>query len=112
MAGHSQFANIKHRKGAQDKKRAKLFTKILREITVAAKIGGGDPATNPRLRTAIDTAKAANMPADNMERAIKKGIVGIEKSEILEGIAETDSIVDTPEDTYTSGMSVTTRQAE
>lgn len=72
MAGHSQFKNIMHRKGAQDKKRAKLFTKIIREITVAAKSGMPDPNMNPRLRAAIATAKEANMPKDGVERAIKK----------------------------------------
>lgn len=71
MAGHSQFKNIMFRKGAQDKKRAKIFTKLIREITVAAKIGD-DPASNPALRTAINNARAENMPKDNIERAIKK----------------------------------------
>jgi len=73
MAGHSKWANIKHRKGAQDAKRGKIFTKLIKEITVAAKIGGGDLETNPRLRLAIDKGKQANMPKDNIERAIKKG---------------------------------------
>jgi len=73
MAGHSKWANIKHRKGAQDAKRGKVFTKLIKEITVAAKIGGGDLETNPRLRLAIDKGKQANMPKDNIERAIKKG---------------------------------------
>ncbi len=73
MAGHSQFKNIMHRKGAQDAKRAKVFTKIIRELTVSAKEGGGDPATNPRLRSAIISARAANMPKDTMERAVKRG---------------------------------------
>lgn len=73
MAGHSKWANIKHRKGAQDNKKGKIFTKIARELTVAAKIGGGDPASNSRLRLALDKARAANMPKDNVERAIKKG---------------------------------------
>lgn len=73
MAGHSKWANIKHRKGAQDAKRGKVFTKLIKEITVAAKIGGGDPEGNPRLRTAIDKAKGQNMPKDNIDRAIKKG---------------------------------------
>lgn len=72
MAGHSKFANIKHRKAAQDKKRGKVFTKIIRELTVAAK-GGGDPACNPALRLAMDKAMAANMTKDTMERAIKRG---------------------------------------
>jgi YebC/PmpR family DNA-binding regulatory protein len=73
MAGHSKWANIQHRKGAQDKKRGKLFTKLIREITVAAKMGGGDPAANPRLRLAVDKALAGNMPKDTIERAIKRG---------------------------------------
>ena len=73
MAGHSKWANIQHRKGAQDKKRGKLFTKLIREITVAARLGGGEVASNPRLRLAIDKAKAKSMPKDNIERAIKKG---------------------------------------
>jgi len=74
MAGHSKWANIKHRKGAQDAKRGKIFTKLIKEITVAAKIGGGDLEANARLRLAVDKAKQANMPKDNIERAIKKGI--------------------------------------
>ena len=73
MAGHSKWANIQHRKGAQDKKRGKLFTKLIREITVAAKMGGGDLDANPRLRLAVDKAKAQSMPKDNIERAIKRG---------------------------------------
>lgn len=73
MAGHSKWANIKHRKAAQDAKRGKLFTKLIREITVAAKEGGGDAESNPRLRTAIDKALAANMTRDTEERAIKRG---------------------------------------
>jgi len=74
MAGHSKFANIKHRKAAQDKKRGKIFTKLIREITVAARGGGGgDVATNPRLRLAVDKALGANMTRDTIERAIKRG---------------------------------------
>jgi YebC/PmpR family DNA-binding regulatory protein len=73
MAGHSKWANIQHRKGAQDKKRGKLFTKLAREITVATKAGGADPAANPRLRLAIDKAKGQSLPKDNIERAIKRG---------------------------------------
>ena len=73
MAGHSKWANIQHRKGAQDKKRGKLFTKLIREITVAAKMGGGDIASNPRLRMAVDKAKGQSMPKDNIDRAIKRG---------------------------------------
>lgn len=72
MAGHSQFKNIMHRKGAQDAKRARIFSKISREITVAAKLGQPDPNHNPRLRAAMNTARAAQMPKDNIERAIKK----------------------------------------
>ncbi len=73
MAGHSKWANIRHRKGAQDAKRGKIFTKLIREITVAAKAGGGDPATNPRLRTAIDKALGQNMTRDTIDRATKRG---------------------------------------
>ena len=80
MAGHSQFKNIMYRKGAQDKMRAKIFSKLAREITVAAKQGGGDPASNPRLRLAIQTARSENMPKDNIERAILKGTQGTDTS--------------------------------
>jgi YebC/PmpR family DNA-binding regulatory protein len=73
MSGHSKWHTIKHKKGALDAKRGKLFTKLIREMTIAARIGGGDPDSNPRLRTAVDKAKGANMPADNITRAIKKG---------------------------------------
>jgi YebC/PmpR family DNA-binding regulatory protein len=73
MAGHSKWANIQHRKGAQDKKRGKLFTKLIREITVAAKMGGSDLEANPRLRLAVDKAKAQSMPKDNIDRAVKRG---------------------------------------
>ncbi len=73
MAGHSKWANIRHRKGAQDAKRGKIFSKLIREITVAAKMGGGDPAANPRLRTAIDKALGQNMTRDTVERAVKRG---------------------------------------
>ncbi len=73
MAGHSKWANIQHRKGRQDAKRGKIFTKIIKEITVAARMGGGDAAMNPRLRAAVAEAKEENMPADNITRAIKKG---------------------------------------
>ena len=73
MAGHSKWAQIKRKKAAVDAKRGQHFTKLIREITVAARFGGGDPNFNPRLRLAVDTAKAANMPADNIDRAIKKG---------------------------------------
>jgi len=73
MAGHSKWANIKRRKGAVDAKRGKIFTRIIKEIIVAARLGGGDPGGNPRLRTAIAAAKAENMPKENIDRAIKKG---------------------------------------
>jgi YebC/PmpR family DNA-binding regulatory protein len=78
MSGHNKWSTIKHKKGAADAKRGKIFTKIIKEISVAAKLGGGDPAANPRLRTAIDKAKGENMPKDNIERAIKKGTGGME----------------------------------
>lgn len=74
MAGHSKFKNIMHRKGAQDKKRSKIFSKLAKEITVAAKMGTPEPDMNPRLRTAIQAAKAQNMPKDNIERAVKKSL--------------------------------------
>lgn len=73
MSGHNKWSSIKHKKGAQDAKRGKIFTKIIKEITVAARMGGGDAETNPALRTAINKAKSENMPKDNIERAIKKG---------------------------------------
>ena len=73
MSGHNKWSSIKHKKGAADAKRGKIFTKIIKEIIVAARAGGGDPEMNPRLRTAVATAKAANMPKDNIERGIKKG---------------------------------------
>ena len=73
MAGHSKWANIQHRKGRQDKKRGKLFTKLIREITVAARIGGSDLNSNPRLRSAVDKAKNQSMPKENIDRAISKG---------------------------------------
>ena len=81
MAGHSKWANIQHRKGRQDAKKGKIFTRLIREITVAARIGGGDPNSNPRLRLAIDKAYDNNMPKENVERAIKRG------SGDLEGVA-------------------------
>ncbi|HNP35599.1 MAG TPA: YebC/PmpR family DNA-binding transcriptional regulator [Woeseiaceae bacterium] len=84
MAGHSKWANIQHRKGAQDKKRGKLFTKLIREITVAAKMGGGDLESNPRLRLAVDKAKAQSMPKDNIERAIKRGSGNLDGSDYQE----------------------------
>jgi YebC/PmpR family DNA-binding regulatory protein len=73
MSGHSKWATIKHKKGALDAKRGKIFTRVIKEISIAAKNGGGDPDTNPRLRTAIAAAKAENMPADNIKRAIQRG---------------------------------------
>src|SRR5699024_10416886 len=82
MAGHSKWANIQYRKGAQDAKRGKLFTKLIREITVASRLEGGDPAASPRLRIAIDKALAANMPKARIERAIKRGT-----GDDMEGIA-------------------------
>jgi len=73
MSGHNKWSTIKHKKGAADAKRGKVFTKLIKEITVAARMGGGDPGGNPRLRRAVDAARAANMPGDNVTRAIKKG---------------------------------------
>ena len=73
MAGHSKWANIQHRKGRQDEKRGRVFSRLAKEITVAARMGGGDIAFNPRLRLTVDRAKAVNMPADNIDRAVKKG---------------------------------------
>lgn len=85
MSGHNKWSSIKHRKGAQDAKRSKIFTKIIKEITVAARMGGGDPESNPRLRTAMITARGANMPKDNVLKAIKKGEGG-DKSEQWENL--------------------------
>jgi|SRR5947207_6315737 len=73
MSGHSKWATIKHKKGALDAKRGKVFTRLIKEITVAAKAGGGDVDSNPRLRTAVAAAKAENMPADNIKRALQRG---------------------------------------
>jgi len=78
MAGHSKWANIQHRKGRQDAKRGKIFTRLIKEITVAARMGGGDPDMNPRLRLAVDKATDNNMPKDNIERAIKRGSGGLD----------------------------------
>ncbi len=86
MAGHSKWKQIKHYKAATDAKRGAHFTKLIREITMAAKLGGGDPAGNPRLRTAIDIAKAASMPKENIERAVKKGtgeLEGVEYQDVV-----------------------------
>jgi YebC/PmpR family DNA-binding regulatory protein len=88
MAGHSKWANIKHRKGAQDAKRGKIFTKLIKEITVAARIGGGDLESNSRLRLAVDTGKQANMPKDNIDRAIKKGTGDLDGVVYEEGVFE------------------------
>ncbi|OIO38954.1 MAG: transcriptional regulator [Candidatus Omnitrophica bacterium CG1_02_46_14] len=85
MSGHSKWATIKHKKGALDAKRGAIFTKVIKEITVAARNGGGNPDSNPRLRTALGKAKESNMPADNIDRAIKKGtgeLPGISYEEI------------------------------
>ena len=84
MAGHSKWANIQHRKKAVDVKRGKIFTRINRELVVAAREGGGDPDSNPRLRLAMDKANAANMPKDNIERAIKRGTGEIEGADYVE----------------------------
>jgi YebC/PmpR family DNA-binding regulatory protein len=78
MAGHSKWANIKHRKERQDAKRGKVFTRLIKEITVAARMGSGDPGMNPRLRLAVDKAQEANLPKDTIERAIKRGTGGLE----------------------------------
>ncbi|RMW95458.1 YebC/PmpR family DNA-binding transcriptional regulator [Allofranklinella schreckenbergeri] len=104
MAGHSKWANIQHRKGRQDEKRGRIWTRIIREIIVAARAGGGDPAANPRLRLAIDKAKAANMPADNIKRNIDKAtgnLEGVSYEEIRYegyGIGGAAIIVDTMTD--------------
>jgi YebC/PmpR family DNA-binding regulatory protein len=85
MAGHSKWANIQHRKGRQDEKRGKVFTRVIKEVTVAAKLGGGDPATNPRLRMAMDKASDVNMPKDKVNDAIKRGtgqLEGVDYEEI------------------------------
>ncbi len=88
MSGHSKWSSIKHKKGAADAKRGKIFTKLIKEITVAARMGGGDPNANPRLRTAIQAAKDENMPKDNLERAIKKGAGELEGQNYEEIIYE------------------------
>lgn len=84
MAGHSKWANIKHRKGAQDARRGKLFTKLIKEITVAARLGGEDSDANPRLRAAVDAALSANMTKDTISRAIKRGAGGLEGENVEE----------------------------
>ena len=73
MSGHNKWSTIKHKKGAADAKRGKIFSKIIKEITIAARMGGGDPEGNPRLRTVLNAARTANMPKDNIDRAIKRG---------------------------------------
>ncbi len=104
MAGHSKWANIQHRKGRQDEKRQRIWTRVVREIMVAARTGGGDPATNPRLRLAIDKGKAANMPADTIKRNIDKAtgnLEGVSYEEIRYegyGIGGAAIIVDTMTD--------------
>ncbi len=84
MAGHSKWANIKHRKAAQDAKRGKLWTKLIREVTVSARLGGGEIADNPRLRAAVDKALAGNMPKDTIDRAIQRGAGGLEGDNVEE----------------------------
>src|SRR5512141_949660 len=84
MAGHSKWANIQHRKGKQDAKRGKIFTRLIKEITVAARMGGSDPTGNPRLRLAMDKAYSNNMPKDNVERAIKRGAGELEGVDYVE----------------------------
>ena len=97
MSGHSKWHTIKHKKGAADAKRGKIFTKIIKEITVSARLGGGDPGGNPRLRHALDEAKAANMPSDNVTRAIKKGtgeLEGVSYEEITyEGVGPSGVLI-------------------
>src|ERR1700744_5504271 len=88
MSGHSKWATIKHKKGATDAKRGRVFTRIIREISIAARIGGGDPTSNPRLRTAILAAKGANMPNDNVERAILRGTGQLEGEQYEEATFE------------------------
>jgi YebC/PmpR family DNA-binding regulatory protein len=107
MAGHSKWANIKHKKAATDAKRGKVFTRLIKEITVASRMGGGDPAMNPRLRLAVDKAYDANMPKDNIERAIKRGsgeLEGVNYEEIRYegyGVAGAAVIVDCLSDNRT-----------
>jgi len=107
MAGHSKWANIQHRKGRQDAKRGKVFTRLIKEITVAARMGGGDPAMNPRLRLAMDKATDNNMPKDNIERAIKRGSGGLDGANYEQiryegyGIGGAAVIVDTLTDNRT-----------
>jgi len=97
MSGHNKWSTIKHKKGREDAKRGKIFTKLIKEITVASRIGGGDPDGNPRLRRAIDEARTANMPNDNIDRAIKKGtgeLEGVEYEELTyEGVGPDGTLV-------------------
>jgi len=97
MSGHNKWSTIKHRKGRQDAKRGRIFTKIIKEITVAARLGGGDPAGNPRLRHAVDEARGVNMPRENIERAIKKGtgeLEGVTYEELLyEGVGPGGTLI-------------------
>ena len=88
MSGHSKWSTIKHKKGAADAKRGKIFTKIIKEISVAAKMGGGEIESNPRLRSAVLKARAANMPKDNIERAIKKGLGELGDADYVENVYE------------------------
>lgn len=88
MAGHNKWSKVKHIKGAADAKKGKIFTKLIKEIMIAAKLGGGDPDGNPRLRTAIQLARAASMPKDNIERGIKKGTGQLEGATIEEALYE------------------------
>ncbi len=107
MAGHSKWANIQHRKGRQDAKRGKIFTRLIKEITVAARMGGADAAMNPRLRLAVDKATENNMPKDNIERAIKRGSGGLDGANFEQiryegyGIGGAAVIVDTLTDNRT-----------
>ncbi len=97
MSGHNKWSTIKHRKGRQDAKRGRIFTKIIKEITVAARLGGGDPDGNPRLRRALDDARSQNLPRDNIERAIKKGtgeLEGVEYEELMyEGVGPGGTLI-------------------
>lgn len=97
MSGHSKWSTIKHKKGAVDAKRGKIFTKVIKELTIAARMGGGDPGGNPRLRRALDLAKAANMPNDNVTRAIKKGtgeLEGVSYEELTyEGVGPAGTLI-------------------
>jgi YebC/PmpR family DNA-binding regulatory protein len=117
MAGHSKWANIQHRKGRQDAKRGKLWTKIIREITVAARAGGADPDANPRLRMVWDKANAANMPKDNVQRAIAKGVGGADGSNFDEiryegyGIGGVAVVVDKKSDLFLDGTTLDFHEA-